>query len=87
MAKNEGFDCEDFLRCLSDYFDGELDAKVRVQVEEHTRTCRDARSFAATFERTIRLHQKPDAPEVPPDVHERLLDAVRKCAAKQGGRS
>lgn len=84
MAKNSDFDCEDFLRCLSDYLDGELDEDIRIRVEQHMRGCSDARCFAATFRKTIRLHQETGTPEVPSDVHDRLLEAVRRCAHKFG---
>jgi len=82
MTKDVGFGCEDFMRCLSDYLDGELDADLRVRFEEHMHECRDARCFAATFRKTIRLHQATGYPDVPTDVHERLVRAVRECANK-----
>ena len=73
------FDCHEVLKCLSDYFDGELDDDLLVEFEEHLEECTDARAVVRTFRQTIYLHQRP-ATRVPEDVHERLLAAIRKCS-------
>ncbi len=72
-------ECKKFIECLSAHFDGELDAELLVKFEEHLRFCEEARAMVRTFERTIVLHRGGRALSVPPDVHERLLEAIRKC--------
>jgi anti-sigma factor RsiW len=73
------FDCKRFMECLSAYFDGELDGELRVEFEKHLRFCENARGMVRTFEQTIVLHRRGRAP-LPPDVHERLLEAIRRCS-------
>lgn len=73
------FDCEEFLKCLSDYFDGELDELIRVDFEAHLRECKNARVVMRTLERTIVLHRGMQQRKVPADVHARLIDAIEKC--------
>lgn len=72
-------ECKKFIECLSAHFDGELDAELLVKFEEHLRFCEEARAMVRTFERTIVLHRERGAASVPADVHERLLEAIRKC--------
>jgi len=73
-------DCREFIKCLSDYMDGDLDESILVEFEEHLESCDSARCVVETFRHTILLHQKARGVRVPVDVHERLLEAVRKCS-------
>lgn len=72
-------ECKKFLDCLSAHFDGELEGELLIWFEEHVETCEEARAMARTFERTIMLHRRAAPESVPEDVHERLLEAIRKC--------
>ena len=75
-------DCKSFIKCLSDYFDGEIDEETRIEFEEHIKTCSNARAMVQTFERTIILHRRNRGRGIPPGLHERLIEAVRKCSEK-----
>jgi len=76
-------DCREFIKCLSDYMDGELDESMLVEFEEHIESCDSARCVVETFRRTILLHRKARGARVPTDVHERLLEAIEKCASSE----
>lgn len=73
-------DCKSFIRCLSDHFDGEIDEEIRIEFEEHLKFCSNARAMVQTFERTIILHRRNRGQSVPHGLHERLIQAVRKCS-------
>lgn len=72
-------ECKKFMECLSAHFDGELDGELLAWFEEHVESCEDARAMVRTFERTIALHRSSRVSSIPGDVHERLLEAIRKC--------
>jgi len=75
------FDCKRFVECLSAYFDGKLDGEIMVEFEKHLRFCENARGMVRTFEQTIVLHRRGRDP-LPPDVQERLLEAIRRCSGE-----
>jgi anti-sigma factor RsiW len=72
-------DCKKFIECLSAHFDGELDGELLIEFEHHLETCTKAQVLVRTFERTIILHRRSRQQDVPSDLHERLLAAVRRC--------
>jgi len=76
-------DCEKFVRCLSEHFDGELDAELEVEFMMHLERCERARALVRTFERTIVLHRQVGGKPLPKDVHERLLAAIKACQDSQ----
>lgn len=74
-------DCRGLLESLSAYLDGEADEELRLEIEEHLRSCVKAQTMLRTFRRTIVLHQVVEVEElaVPADVCIRLREALRKC--------
>jgi len=72
-------DCERFLRCLSDYLDGELYVDIRAEFEVHIRTCSSARAMIHTMEQTIVLHRTARGRALPTGVKSRLREALEKC--------
>jgi len=72
-------DCEKFIQCLSDHFDGELEPELEEEFMLHFRTCERARALVRTFERTIILHKTTRSQSLPADIHERLLRAIQAC--------
>ncbi|MEA3409365.1 MAG: zf-HC2 domain-containing protein [Candidatus Eisenbacteria bacterium] len=72
-------DCKKFIHCLSEHFDGELDAELEIEFMQHIQYCEKAKAILHTFERTIILHRQTGGTTLPPGIHERLLDALRAC--------
>jgi len=72
-------DCKKFIHCLSEHFDGELDAELEIEFMHHVEYCERAGALLRTFERTIILHQQTGRKALPPDIHERLRAAIRAC--------
>ena len=77
-------DCKSFIACLSAYFDGEIDDQVRVEFERHLRFCSDARTMVHTFEQTIVLHRRDSGMSLPEGLHDRLIEAIKKCSDPEG---
>ncbi len=72
-------DCKRFIQCLSEHFDGELDAELEVEFMLHIEHCEKAQALLHTFERTIILHRQTCGKVLPRDIHERLCAAIRAC--------
>jgi anti-sigma factor RsiW len=77
--RDEMSDCEKFIRCISEYLDGELDDELRAEFELHLRECMSARAMVRTLQQTIVVHRRAQGAAVPPEVQLRLREALTKC--------
>ena len=64
--------CGEMLEALSDYIDGELEARLCAEVEAHMRDCPDCQIMVDTLRKTVVLYRQHGHVEVPPDVKSRL---------------
>ncbi len=66
--------CKQMLGSLSEYIDGELQAELCAQLEEHIKDCDNCRIVVDTLKKTVELyeHANPTA-ALPHDVRERLF--------------
>lgn len=74
-----GLWCGEVLDRLSDYLDGDLDAAVRAQLEEHLRGCDGCARFGGEFRATVealRVHLLGRGAAMPERVHEALRRAL-----------
>jgi predicted anti-sigma-YlaC factor YlaD len=66
--------CKQILGNLSEYIDGELQAELCAQIEEHLKDCDNCRVVVNTLRKTIELYEQTAMPaELPQDVRERLF--------------
>ncbi|MHB8136623.1 MAG: anti-sigma factor family protein [Anaerolineaceae bacterium] len=66
--------CSTMLGDLSDYIDGNLQAEICAQIEEHMKTCDNCRVVVDTLRKTIELYEHcSDNMELPGEVKERLF--------------
>ena len=66
--------CKQLLSSLSDYVDGELEAKFCAEIERHMAECENCRIVVDTLRKTVYLYKETAEPaEVPADVRERLF--------------
>ena len=84
MTKSEIRSCEDALRLLAAYIDGELTAPTDARLESHLETCRSCYS-RAEFERRLKaslaeLGQEP----VRPALAERVQTLIRSFTVAGG---
>ena len=64
--------CGELLGALSDYIDGELEARLCAEIEAHMRDCPDCQIMVDTLRKTVVLYRLHGQVEVPPDVRSRL---------------
>lgn len=64
--------CAELLGALSDYIDGELEARLCAEIEAHMRDCPDCQIMVDTLRKTVVLYRLHGQVEVPPDVRSRL---------------
>jgi anti-sigma factor RsiW len=75
--------CKDFLGWLSEYLDETAAAEIRAQVEAHITSCPNCFVIFDTTKKTLQVYKGMEPQELPPSVHNRLMDAIQKRAAKR----
>jgi hypothetical protein len=76
--------CTDLLTHLSDYFDENLTAALRSEIQEHTDSCQHCRVVLNTTRQTIEVYKDNKLYEVSTELRERLHAAIMaKCFAKK----
>ncbi len=66
--------CQQLLGSLSDYLDGELQAELCAEIEEHIRECDNCRVVVNTLRKTVELYQQTaTSTGLPEPVRERLF--------------
>jgi anti-sigma factor RsiW len=72
--------CSEFLKELTDYLDGVIDAPTRAELEEHLTWCRDCYVVCNTTQMTIQIYRDSELYELPDDLRSRLRSAIlTKC--------
>jgi anti-sigma factor (TIGR02949 family) len=73
----ENHNCRDLLGSLSDYVDGELEAELCAQLEQHLASCENCRIVVDSLHKTVYLYQTTAAQSgVPHGVRERLFSRL-----------
>jgi anti-sigma factor RsiW len=70
--------CQDILKGLSEYIDGELDPKLCEALECHMEDCNPCLIFVNTLKKTISLYKYASSEPLPKEVHLRLHDFLKK---------
>jgi anti-sigma factor RsiW len=68
--------CKDMLGSLSDYIDGELEAELCAEIEQHIAGCTNCRIVVDTLKRTVTLYHEHGHEPLPEDVKSRLFEAL-----------
>jgi anti-sigma factor RsiW len=72
--------CRDFVNCVIDYQDGELDAHTRARFHQHLAVCRDCPSYLTQYCETIQASAAAYtemALEIPEDLVGAILASSR----------
>lgn len=64
--------CQELLDQLSDYIDGELEAKLCAEIETHLAGCPDCRILVDTMRKTVTLYRTQGSAQLPSGVKDRL---------------
>jgi anti-sigma factor RsiW len=67
--------CGNLLDSLSDYIDGDLEAELCAELEQHLQGCENCRVVVNTLRKTVELYQQiePADSSLPDAVRERLF--------------
>ena len=75
--------CTDLLSHLGDYFDEQLSADLREELQAHTAGCQHCRVVLDTTHQTIAVYKDNELYEVSTELRERLHSAIMsKCIKK-----
>ncbi|MCS6860616.1 MAG: zf-HC2 domain-containing protein [Abditibacteriales bacterium] len=70
--------CEDLLRMLNDYVDGDIDPAVCEDFEEHLAGCNPCALVVDSIRKTITLYKGEEVYEIPLPFRERLHRVLRE---------
>ena len=70
--------CSEFLHELTNYLDGVLDEKTKVELENHLSWCHNCYVVCDTTKKTMQIYRGTEAFPIPSEVHERLAAALRE---------
>ena len=76
--------CTEFLAKLTDYFDGQIDAALLLEVKQHLGSCHHCEVVVSTTQQTISIYRAHETYEFPEDLASRLRAAVMKRCMAEG---
>ncbi len=76
--------CSDFLKELTDYLDGVIDADTKAELDEHLAWCHNCYVVCNTTKMTIEIYRGSELYELPDDLRSRLRTAIlQKCSEQK----
>ena len=76
--------CEEFIKELNDYLDGQLDPKLKAELQEHLTWCHNCHVVCNTTKQTIEIYKENAIYELPEALREKLQNAIlKKCKETQ----
>lgn len=75
--------CDDVIREISNYLDGELALSAKQDLEGHLDQCHDCKMVVSQTKLTVEVFCDSELVELPSDVKSRLHEALRR---KLGGK-
>jgi anti-sigma factor (TIGR02949 family) len=71
--------CQDSLRQINEYIDGDLADDLCEELENHMQNCPDCRIVVDTLSKTVKLYRSlaQTSIDLPPDVESRLLSRLK----------
>ena len=69
--------CEDLLKALNEYVDGQIDPAICDEFKEHLAGCNPCQVVVDNIRSTIALYRDGQPYEMPPEFHERLRMQLR----------
>jgi anti-sigma factor RsiW len=77
--------CEELLAALNDYVDGDIDPAICESLQAHLDGCNPCQIVVDNIRQTITLYKSGEPVALPPEVHQRLCNALRQCWAARFG--
>jgi anti-sigma factor RsiW len=70
--------CQELLKMLNDYVDGDIDVGVCGEFERHLAGCNPCKIVVDTIRKTITLYKGEEVYELPADFQARLRNSLRR---------
>ena len=70
--------CTNAIHEISSYIDGELEASVRIELEEHLRECEGCAIVVRQTQLTVEIFCNDKAIELPHEVRSRLHETLKR---------
>jgi anti-sigma factor RsiW len=70
--------CEELLKALNEYVDGNVDLAICAEFEEHLADCNPCQVVVDNIRQTIALYRAGEPYPMPEQFHDRLQQALRK---------
>jgi anti-sigma factor RsiW len=70
--------CQEVIREISEYIDGELDVAVKQELESHLECCEECKMVVDQTRLTVEIFCDSKLVELPGDVKARLHEALRR---------
>ena len=67
-----GDNCKEIGKLLSDYLDGEIDPRIRGEMDEHFADCPPCLDFLASLRSVVEASRHVHIDDIPPEMKERL---------------
>jgi hypothetical protein len=77
--------CEELLKALNDYVDGQIDPALCAEFEQHLRGCNPCQIVVDNIRQTITLYKAGQPYELPLEFRRRLHEALRAAWRKKFG--
>ena len=68
--------CETVIRELSNYLDGDLSVSVKLELEQHLKTCKNCTLVVTQTQLTIEVFCDTEVADLPADVKSRLHEVL-----------
>jgi anti-sigma factor RsiW len=76
--------CKEFLNELTNYLDGALDDRTKIELEDHLSWCHNCYVVCDTTRKTIEIYRNSELYDLPDDLRGRLETAIKtKCSAQK----
>ena len=80
-------ECKKHFKKVSQYLDGELDARTCEKIRLHLQECPECRHCVDSLRKTIDLCRKLPKEKVPPEMKRDLLETLRKAFTDRASQS
>ncbi len=70
--------CNEVIRELSNFIDGDLDAALKQELESHFRDCAECKLVVDQTKKTVEIFCDSEPVELPGEVRNRLHEALRQ---------
>lgn len=69
--------CDDLLKALNEYIDGEVDSEICRHFQQHLADCDPCQIVVDNIRKTITLYRDGEPYPLPPELHERMCAQLK----------